>query len=36
MAIHDASDTHGLPLFGMRKTFISEVAPAQEHAEPAL
>ncbi len=35
MAIHDASDTRGLPLFGMRKTFISEVALPQEHAGPA-
>lgn len=35
MATHDAPDTRGLPLFGMQKTFISEVAPAQTHAGPA-
>lgn len=35
MATHDSLDTCGLPLFGMRKTFISEVAPSQEHAGPA-
>ena len=35
MATHESSDTRGLPLFGMRKTFISEVAPPQEHAGPA-
>jgi NAD+ diphosphatase len=31
MATRNSSDTHGLPLFGMRKTFVSEVAPPQEH-----
>lgn len=36
MAMHDTSDTRGLPLFGMRKTFISEVAPTQEHAGRSL
>jgi hypothetical protein len=35
MATHDASNTHGRPLFGLRKTFISEVAPPQEYAGPA-
>jgi len=35
MATHDALDTRGLPLFGLRKTFISEVAPPQEHTGPA-
>jgi hypothetical protein len=35
MATYDSSDPRGLPLFGMRKTFISEIAPAQEHAGPA-
>jgi len=36
MATHDSSDPSGLPLFGLRKAFISEVAPAQEHTGPAL
>src|SRR5262245_27066167 len=35
MATHESSDTRGLPLFGISKTFISEVAPPQEHAGPA-
>ena len=35
MATHESSDTRGLPLFGMRKTFISEVALPREHAGPA-
>ena len=35
MATDDSSDTRGLPLFGMRKTFISEVTPPQEQAGPA-
>src|SRR5262249_27953306 len=35
MATHESSDTRGLLLFGMRKTFISEVAPRQEHTGPA-
>ena len=35
MATHDASDPRGRPLFGLRKPFISEVAPPQEHAGPA-
>jgi NAD+ diphosphatase len=35
MATYDSSDPREWPLFGMRKTFISEVAPPQEHAGPA-
>lgn len=35
MATHDSSDPREWPLFGMRKTFISEVDPPQEHAGPA-
>lgn len=35
MATHDAANPHGPPLFGMRKTFISEVAPPQEYTGPA-
>jgi hypothetical protein len=35
MTIHDSSDPRELPLFGMRKIFISEVAPPQEHTGPA-
>lgn len=35
MATHDSPDSRRLPLFGMQKTFISEVAPLQEHPGPA-
>jgi len=35
MATDDSSDTRGLQLFGMRRTFISEVTPPQEQAGPA-
>src|SRR5688572_25279441 len=35
MATDDSADTRGLQLFGMRKTFISEVTPPQEQAGPA-
>jgi len=35
MAKDDPFDTHGLPLFGMQKTFISEVAPPQGHTGPS-
>src|SRR5215470_1204898 len=35
MATDHSSDARGMPLFGMRKTFISEVAPTLEHSGPA-
>ena len=35
MATDDSSDKRGLQLFGMRKTFISEVTPPREQAGPA-
>jgi NAD+ diphosphatase len=35
MATDESADTRGLQLFGMRKTFISEVTPPQEQAGPA-
>jgi NAD+ diphosphatase len=35
MATDESVDTRALQLFGMRKTFISEVTPSQEQAGPA-
>jgi NAD+ diphosphatase len=35
MASYDPADPRGLPLFGMRKLFISEVSQPQEHGGPA-
>lgn len=35
MATHDSSQAHQQPLFGMQKTFMSEVAPPQEYSGPA-
>jgi len=35
MATDESADTRALQLFGMRKTFISEVTPPQEQAGPA-